>query len=243
MATSSSPIWSNRRSTSSSSIGRCRRNGLEITRLLRNAGSQIPILMMSGAVERTRVLEAVRSGVTDFLVKPFEPGWLRAKIEHFLGNHAVAETSPQLVPTSGTMPGRVDSPKRSSGFERDDGSKLLLTEVLRQIDEVSTIPEMAAKFLEAANDPNAQIDDLADVLSRDPALTTRVLRLVNSSAFGIRERVTNLPHAVMYLGLKQVRNLAVAVSVSDLFRVQGRWGPIAARHSGTTWWPWGSARG
>jgi hypothetical protein len=46
----------------------------------------------------------------------------------------------------------------------------------------------------------------------------RVLRCVNSPAYAVRVRVTNLHTAVAYLGAKQIRNLALTASISDLFR-------------------------
>jgi putative nucleotidyltransferase with HDIG domain len=52
----------------------------------------------------------------------------------------------------------------------------------------------------------------------DPALSSRVLKCVNSAAYGLRHRVTNLQRAISMLGFKQVRNLAVTASVSKVFR-------------------------
>ncbi len=99
-----------------------------------------------------------------------------------------------------------------------------MSEIADRIDDVSTIPQMAATFLSVANDPDVTIDKLEQVLSFDPALSTRVQRLINSSAFAMQQRVTNLRQAISLLGLKQLRNLGIAVSVSQLFRTQGSLG-------------------
>lgn len=83
--------------------------------------------------------------------------------------------------------------------------------------EISTLPHVALRVIEIAQDPKAGAGDLKNVVEGDPALSARVLRMVNSSAYGLRTTVTNLQQAISYLGLTQVRNLALTASVSDVF--------------------------
>jgi len=94
----------------------------------------------------------------------------------------------------------------------------LLTEVVRRVQEISTLPHVALRVMEVANNPSSGATDLKCVLEQDPALSARVLRCVNSSAYALRQKITNLQHAIGYLGVKQVRNLAMTAAVSDLFR-------------------------
>lgn len=89
--------------------------------------------------------------------------------------------------------------------------------LLTRINDVSTLPHVALQVIRVANDPNSGPADLKAVMESDVALTTRVLRLVNSSAYALRNRITNLQHAISYLGVKQIRNLAMAASVAKLF--------------------------
>jgi HD-like signal output (HDOD) protein len=93
-----------------------------------------------------------------------------------------------------------------------------LDSFVRQVDEISTLPHIALRIVEVANDENSGAADLKAVLESDPPLSARVLRCVNSAACGLRTRVTNLQMAIAYLGCKQIRNLAITASVSDLFR-------------------------
>ena len=69
-------------------------------------------------------------------------------------------------------------------------------------------------------------------MESDAALSARVLRCVNSAAFSLRTRVTNLQTAIAYLGCKQIRNLAMTASVADLFKTTIRSAPTAAASSG-----------
>ena len=91
-------------------------------------------------------------------------------------------------------------------------------QVVKRIDEISTLPQVALRVMEIANDPDSGAVDLKEVMESDAALSARVLRCVNSSAYATRSKVTNLQQAVAYLGLNQVRNLAMTASVSELFK-------------------------
>jgi putative nucleotidyltransferase with HDIG domain len=87
-----------------------------------------------------------------------------------------------------------------------------------RVAEISTLPQIAMRVVDVAQNPKTGAADLKDVVEGDPALSARVLRMVNSAAYGLRTTVTNLQQAISYLGLTQVRNLALTVSVSDVFR-------------------------
>lgn len=71
--------------------------------------------------------------------------------------------------------------------------------------------------MQVASDPHAGAADLKEVMESDAALSARVLRCVNSSAYALRVKISNLQQAIAYLGLKQIRNLAMTASVSELF--------------------------
>lgn len=90
--------------------------------------------------------------------------------------------------------------------------------VVRRILDISTLPHVALKVMEVARDPDAGVGDLRNVVEGDPSLSTRVLRMVNSAAYGLQKRVSNLHQAIGYLGFSQVRNLALTASVSEIFK-------------------------
>lgn len=99
--------------------------------------------------------------------------------------------------------------------DRPQGS---LEEIVERISDVSTLPHVALRVMEVANDPNCGARDLKEVLEADVSLSTRVLRVVNSSAYAVRTKITNLQQAIAFLGSKQIRNLAMTASVSKLFQ-------------------------
>jgi two-component system chemotaxis response regulator CheY len=59
------------------------KSGLELTREIRALGSRVPIFMITTEAEKSRVLEAIRAGVSDYLVKPFTADMLREKLEKY----------------------------------------------------------------------------------------------------------------------------------------------------------------
>jgi putative nucleotidyltransferase with HDIG domain len=93
-----------------------------------------------------------------------------------------------------------------------------LDRVCRRIYEISTLPTVALRIVEVANDPDSGAADMKGVMESDAALAARVLRCVNSSAYAVRTRITNLQQAIAYLGLKQIRNIAITASVGELFK-------------------------
>lgn len=100
----------------------------------------------------------------------------------------------------------------------DQAASTTLAQIVQRIDEISTLPHVAMKVMDVANDPESGAADLKEAMECDPALCARVLRCVNSAAYALREKITNLQHAIAYLGLKQVRNLALTAAVSELFK-------------------------
>jgi two-component system chemotaxis response regulator CheY len=59
------------------------KTGLDVAREIRTQDKQVPIVMITTESEKSRVLEAIQAGVSDYLVKPFTPDSLRSKLEKF----------------------------------------------------------------------------------------------------------------------------------------------------------------
>ncbi len=59
------------------------KNGLEVIQTIRQTNKDVPIIMVTTEAEKSRVLEAIQAGVSDYLVKPFTADTLREKLEKF----------------------------------------------------------------------------------------------------------------------------------------------------------------
>jgi len=80
-----------------------------------------------------------------------------------------------------------------------------------------TLPEVAVKVRQAADNPEVNLMDMADVISHDPALSARMIKVANSAFMGRSVKVTNLHQAVTRIGLRQIKNIATAMAMEQLF--------------------------
>lgn len=60
------------------------KNGIDVLKSIRAAGSTIPIVLITTEAEKSRVMEAIQSGVSEYVVKPFDAATLQAKIGKFV---------------------------------------------------------------------------------------------------------------------------------------------------------------
>jgi HD-like signal output (HDOD) protein len=80
-----------------------------------------------------------------------------------------------------------------------------------------TMPELALRLLRSMERDDLSLSEVANLISRDPSLAAKVLRLANSARFGTRQNVAGLREASMLLGLRNLRELALAACMSGLF--------------------------
>jgi EAL and modified HD-GYP domain-containing signal transduction protein len=73
-----------------------------------------------------------------------------------------------------------------------------------------------ARLLSALNRPGVGISEIEDLIKHDASLTVRVLRCINSAAFGIRREVTSIRQALVLLGLDQIRKWASVWALAGL---------------------------
>lgn len=78
-----------------------------------------------------------------------------------------------------------------------------IDDLIRQIHEISTLPQVEMKTIEVANDPKSSAIDLKKVIESDAALGRRILRCVDSSAYATREKVTGLQQAISHQPRRQ----------------------------------------
>ena len=84
--------------------------------------------------------------------------------------------------------------------------------------EIATLPEVTMKIIEVVQDPRSTAHDLHEIVKNDPALSSRVLRVVNSAFYGLPGQIGSIDRAIMLLGLNAVKNIAIAASLSKMFR-------------------------
>ncbi|HUJ25543.1 MAG TPA: HDOD domain-containing protein, partial [Myxococcales bacterium] len=96
------------------------------------------------------------------------------------------------------------------------------------------LPAVAIQVLALSRKPDADLRDVAKLLEQDPVLAGRVLRLMQTPFYAARTPIRTLAEAVLRLGMTQVRNVVLEVSLNlRVFKAEGWAEPMAdlARHS------------
>lgn len=98
--------------------------------------------------------------------------------------------------------------------ERDQ----VVASAIQEISHIATLPEVTLKIIELVEDPSSTAQDLHNVISYDPALCSRLLKVVNSAFYGLPGQIGSINRAIVLLGLNAVKNIAIAASLAKLFR-------------------------
>jgi len=95
-----------------------------------------------------------------------------------------------------------------------------LKHVLEQADDLPALPQNLQRILKLSGDPDVSLKTLADVIARDAAFSLRIVRMVNSSFYGLKNEVKDIHHAVSLLGARVIRDIAFTLSIMDVFPVK-----------------------
>ena len=90
-------------------------------------------------------------------------------------------------------------------------------ELVSQIEALTSLPDVYMRVREQLESPAGSVATVARLVAADPALSARLLHLVNSPLFGQRGRVEDIVRAVSLLGLQQVHDLVLAMSLQGIF--------------------------
>ncbi|MCC6681151.1 MAG: HDOD domain-containing protein [Phycisphaeraceae bacterium] len=89
---------------------------------------------------------------------------------------------------------------------------------IAEISHIATLPEVTMKIIQLVENPDSTAQDLNKVISNDPALGARILKVVNSAFYGLPGQIGSINRAIVLLGLNAVKNIAIAASLAKLFR-------------------------
>ena len=92
-------------------------------------------------------------------------------------------------------------------------------------------PESTRRLAEFSAQDTTQVREMVQVLEQDPALSAKLLRVVNSAGFGLRQQCTSVPHAVTLIGSKHLHQIATTAAVLDLFDSDSRFAVQILEHS------------
>ncbi len=90
-------------------------------------------------------------------------------------------------------------------------------ELIRGVNELPTIPDIATKVIGLLDQPEVELEELADMILTDQVMASRVIKIVNSPLFRPMHEIRSIKRALIYLGFRHIREIALTCSIIDAF--------------------------
>jgi HD-like signal output (HDOD) protein len=141
-----------------------------------------------------------------------------------LSGHTELSTALRAVPVAhqflakpcdaGTLRVAVERACHLKGLLNDDS----IRRTVGALRDLPALPRTYDALTQALADPETPLQKIARIAEQDVGISAKILQLVNSAFFGLANSVTNVSHAVIYLGINTLRSLALSVEIFRVFR-------------------------
>lgn len=91
-----------------------------------------------------------------------------------------------------------------------------LDKICNSADKLFTLPDICLRLKELVNNPNSSAAAIAQLISTDPSLAARLLKIVNSTIYGFPQEITSVSQAITVIGTRQLYDLALATSAAAI---------------------------
>ena len=109
---------------------------------------------------------------------------------------------------------------RTVGLQARLGTERLVA-FAGSLQRIPSVPRVYAELRSVISRPDFDLHEVTKVISRDPGLSVKVLQVVNSAFYGLRQRISDLSHAVTLLGSNTVSSLVLGITLHDQFSALG----------------------
>ncbi len=109
---------------------------------------------------------------------------------------------------------------RTVGLQARLGTEKLIA-FAGSLQRIPSVPRVYAELRSVMSNPDFDLGGVAKVISRDPGLVVKVLQVVNSAFYGLRQRISDLNHAVALMGSSTISSLVLGITLHDQFAVLG----------------------
>lgn len=109
-------------------------------------------------------------------------------------------------------------------IEQKLGEQTVEDRVRRNVSRLQSLPALSSvvtKVIALADSPTVSGQQVAEVVGKDQSMVTAILKIVNSPFYGLNRRVSSINHAVILLGYRTVRNIALSTSLVNAFSGAG----------------------
>jgi len=80
------------------------------------------------------------------------------------------------------------------------------------VERMPAFPKSVQKILELTRNMDVQPKTLVEVIEKDPVMTVKILRVLNSAYYSLPNKITSINHSVVYLGFNTIKNLALSIA-------------------------------
>lgn len=94
---------------------------------------------------------------------------------------------------------------------------VIIRNKIRQFANLPTLSVVQTRLLKTIGDPAANVDDIAEIIRRDPALSAKIVAVANSPFFGCPGRVESLEKAIMMIGFEYLKGIALSICIFSFF--------------------------
>ncbi|MDR2693301.1 MAG: HDOD domain-containing protein [Chitinispirillales bacterium] len=97
------------------------------------------------------------------------------------------------------------------------GTRERVAAIVEDVDSLPSLPSIVVKLIDVVNSSESSAEDAAELIEKDPALTSKMIRLANSAFYGIPRSISSVTSAVVVLGFNTIRSLVLSASVAKMF--------------------------
>lgn len=116
----------------------------------------------------------------------------------------------------------------NKGYEMEQS---VIDRIVQTTGDIPAMPQVANMVLDRIADPNATPKEIQLIISKDQALAARVLKVANSSFYGLSRSVTRISDAIVVMGFNSLRSLVMTTVMNDLFKSFGLTEKLLWEHS------------
>ncbi len=109
-----------------------------------------------------------------------------------------------------------------------------ILEQISTIRNLPTLPSILVKLIRVCSKNEIDLQEVSKIVEKDPSLSSRILKLINSSYYGLSRKIEGIHQAVAYLGTNAIKNIAISASICQSFHPAG--GDKSLFNLKTFWW-------
>jgi len=103
-------------------------------------------------------------------------------------------------------------------------------ELIQKFYNLKTLPHVAVQLIRLISSEKSSLHEFEELIRLDPTLVLRVLRLANSAYFGLKQKVDNISRALVFIGIKNLRNMIATEALREIFKGESEHAKFSRSH-------------